>query len=297
MKTRKTPTFADRASNTAIRVVFAGARLLPYPQRVAAMGWIVARIAAPIAGWDKRVRDNLAYVWPDLPEAQVRRMMRDVPDNFGRSLAETYAGPIFAARVGDSPLTGPGVEALAEAHRAKRPVLLITGHFGNYDAMRAALLARGYPVGALYNPMSNPLFNAHYVEAMEGIGKPMFERGRKGLAEMVRFLRGGGMVGVVADHFIMHGTRLEFLGKPAWTALSAAEMGLKYNALVIPTYAVRQPDGLSFRLIVDHPIPHSTPETMTQAMNDSLGALVKDHPEQWFWIHRRWKTPPGYQEG
>ena len=56
-----------------------------------------------------------------------------------------------------------------------------------------------------------------------------------------------------------------------------------------PTYAIRQPDGLSFEIIVEPPIPHGTPEAMTQALNDSLEALVRKHLDQWFWIHRRWK--------
>ncbi|MCG6903848.1 MAG: lauroyl acyltransferase, partial [Rhodobacter sp.] len=79
---------------------------------------------------------------------------------------------------------------------------------------------------------------------------------------------------------------------PAWTALSAAEMAVKYDALVVPIYGLRHADGIGFDIIVDTPIPHGEPLTMTQAMNDSLARLVRDHMDQWFWIHRRWKTPP-----
>lgn len=66
-------------------------------------------------------------------------------------------------------------------------------------------------------------------------------------------------------------------------------MALKYDAVLIPTYAIRQPDGLSFQIIVDPPIPQGTPEAMTQALNDNLERLIRRYPEQWFWIHRRWK--------
>jgi KDO2-lipid IV(A) lauroyltransferase len=165
----------------------------------------------------------------------------------------------------------------------------VTGHFGNYDASRAALIARGYRVGALYMPMTNRHFNEHYVQATSGIGEPLFPRGKKGMADMIRHLRGGGMLGMLVDQHMLHGARLTFFGHPALTALSAADLALKYDALLIPTYAVRQPDGLSFQIIVEPPITPGTPEAMTQALNDSLEALVRKNLDQWFWIHRRWK--------
>jgi len=186
-------------------------------------------------------------------------------------------------------LTGDGVAALEAAHKDGRPVILVTGHFGNYDASRASLIARGYRVGALYNPMKNPWFNDHYVAAISKIGTPLFPRGKKGLGDMVRHLRSGGMLGLLMDQAMRHGAALTFFDQTAMTALSAAELALKYDALVIPTYAVRQPDGLSFKIIVESPIPPGTPEAMTQALNDSLEAVVRQNIDQWFWIHRRWK--------
>jgi KDO2-lipid IV(A) lauroyltransferase len=179
--------------------------------------------------------------------------------------------------------------ALEAAKAEGRPVILATGHFGNYDAVRAALIARDYPLGALYRRMSNPWFNAHYVRAIGRIGQPLFERGRHGMGQMLRHLKSGGMLGILPDQRMGSGVKLSFFGQDALTALSAAEMALKYNALLIPTYAIRQPDGLSFQIIVDEPIEIDAPEAMTQALNDNLEALIRRYPEQWFWIHRRWK--------
>jgi KDO2-lipid IV(A) lauroyltransferase len=262
---------------------------LPYRWRVPLCGWVVARVIAPLAGYRQRVRDNLALVLPDLPSAEVERIARAVPDNVGRTVIEIYSGPEFIAHAVSNPLTGGGVAALEEAHKAGRPVILVTGHFGNYDASRAALIARGYRVGALYMPMANRYFNDHYVRAISGIGTPLFPRGRAGLGDMVRHLRSGGMLGMLVDQHMRHGEELTFFGQEALTALSAAELALKYDALLVPTYAVRAEDGLSFNIIVEPPIPHGTPEEMTQALNDSLEALVRENLDQWFWIHRRWK--------
>jgi Kdo2-lipid IVA lauroyltransferase/acyltransferase len=275
----------DRAIRALIWVLLR----LPYVLRVRLCGWVMAYVIAPVAGYRARVRDNLALVMPGLPEAEIARLLRAVPDNVGRTIIEIYSGAAFTARVAATPPTGAGLAALDAAHRAGRPVILVTGHFGNYDASRAALIARGFRVGALYRPMKNPFFNAHYVAAISRIGTPLFPRGRAGLSDMVRHLKSGGMLGLVIDQHMHHGAPLTFFGVSAQTALSAAELALKYDALLVPTYAIRMADGLNFRIVVEAPIATDTPERMTQALNDSLETLVRAHLDQWFWIHRRWK--------
>lgn len=276
----------------ALRGLIWGLLRLPYRWRVPLCGWVMAQVIAPVAGYRRRVRQNLALVLPDLPKAEVDRIARAVPDNVGRTVIEIYSGADFVRHAVSQPLRGGGVQALAEAHAARRPVILVTGHFGNYDASRAALIARGYRVGALYMPMANRYFNDHYVRAISGIGTPLFPRGRAGLSDMVKHLRSGGMLGMLVDQRMGHGEPLTFFGRPAMTALSAAELALRYDALLVPTYAVRAPDGMSFEIIVEPPIPTGTPEAMTQALNDSLEKLVRQHLDQWFWIHRRWKMRP-----
>lgn len=273
----------------AIRALIWCLLRLPYALRVPLCGWAMTYVIAPIAGYRKRVRDNLALVIPDLPAAEVARLVRAVPDNVGRTIIEIYSGAAFTARVAATPPEGAGLAALDEAHRAGRAVILVTGHFGNYDASRAALIARGFRVGALYRPMKNRFFNAHYVAAISRIGTPLFPRGRAGLSDMVRHLKSGGMLGLVIDQHMHHGAPLTFFGVSAQTALSAAELALKYDALLVPTYAIRLPDGLNFKIVVEAPIAVDTPENMTQALNDSLETLVRAHLDQWFWIHRRWK--------
>ncbi len=261
---------------------------LPFDARRGLAAFLMTRIVAPLGGYRARIRENLALVRPDLPAAEVRRMERAVPRSIGRTLAELYSGPDFVARVAREPLQGPGVPALEEAHRTGRPVLLVTGHLGNYDAIRGSLIARGYRVGGLYRPMDNAFFNEHYVAAISRIGTPLFPRGRKGLADMLRFLKGGGMVGVVLDQSMGDGAILRFFGAEALTSLSPAEMALRYDALILPTYGIRRADG-GFDLLVEAPIPHTTAEDMTQKLNDSLEMQVRAHMDQWLWTHRRWK--------
>ncbi|MGR3250930.1 MAG: lysophospholipid acyltransferase family protein [Paracoccus sp. (in: a-proteobacteria)] len=284
------PTLTDRLANGLFLSVMSVARLLPYDRRIPAMGWLFAHVVAPLAGWRRRIRDNLRLARPDLSPAETEALVRAVPANAGRSLAEIYSGDAFTARIrAADPLEGPGLAALEEAFHSGRPVILACAHFGNYDAMRAALAARGWPVGALYRPMNNEAFNRHYVPAITAIAEPLFPRGRAGLAAMLRFLRGGGWLALGFDQFDHDGAELRFFDLPTRTVLTPAELTRRYDALLVPVAGIRQPDGLSFRVHVGAPVALDEPRTMMQALNDDLEMLVRRHMDQWFWIHRRWK--------
>lgn len=274
--------------NLFLRGIIGLIGLIPYRWRVPTMGWLVSRLA-PLAGFDKRVRNNLKLVFPDLPEAEVRRICRAVPNNVGRTLIEFYANRPFLDRARAAPINGPGLAALEQARNDGRPVIFMAGHFGNYDAARAGLIHRGYDMGSLYRRMANPYYNEHYVHQMASIGTPLFEQGRRGMAQMVRHLKQGGNIAIVGDMHAHGGKELTFFGQPAVTSTVPSELALKYNAVMIPAYAIRQPNGLDFEIVLLDQIRHSDPLTMTQDINDGLEALIREHLDQWFWIHRRWK--------
>lgn len=283
---------ADWLSNCIFRLALGIMLRLPWRLRLQFAAGFASRLVAPVAGWRRRIRDNLTTVLPELAPHEVKRLEREVPANVGRTFVEIYSPNELVARVKHEDLIGPGVQALEDARQQGRPALLVTGHIGNYDAVRIALLMRGYRVGGLYKPMANRHFNEHYVRAIEKIGKPMFPKSRAGMAGMLRFLRQGGMLGIVLDQYMAQGAPLHFMGEPALTALSAAELALKFDALLIPVYGIRRPDS-GFDLIIGQEIPKGSAEEMTQALNDDLAVQVHAHPEQWIWMHRRWRPAPG----
>lgn len=292
-----TPSFLDRARDTALGLAMyapiALARLLPYRWRLPAMGWVTSRIIAPIAGYDKRVRDNLAHVLPDLPEAEVRRLTRAVPDNAGRNMIELYSPEGFVERGRKAPVEGPGLDAIRAARAEGRPIIFVTGHFGNFNAARVAMIEQGFDMGVFYRPMANEFFNRRYIQAMDAISQPMFEQGRRGMMQMVKHLRSGGVLAILTDLNALDGVPLQFFGKPALSPLATAELALKFDAPLVPVWAIRQENGLDYRVIVEEPVPATDPVTMTQEVNDRLEAMVRKHMDQWFWIHRRWKDGIG----
>jgi Kdo2-lipid IVA lauroyltransferase/acyltransferase len=275
--------------NLAARGLIGLALALPYPWRVAFVGWLMRRVIGPYAGYGQRARENLALIWPDLPLAKRIAIAEASLDNAGRTLIENYSTRAFTARARTIEPQGPGYAALIAARNDKRPVILVSGHFGNYEAARASLVARGFDIGGLYRNLSNRYFNAHYVKTMEAFGGPVFPQGRAGTAGFVRHLKEGGQLVLLFDQDVPGAPVLPFLGHPARTALSAAELALRLKADLIPFFATRQPDGLSFAVDLDAPVPHGDAETMTLAITRALETRVAAQPGQWFWIHRRWK--------
>lgn len=278
----------DWLVDRAVRGLLWVALRLPYGWRVPLMGAIL-RAVGGIAGYAKRADEQLAWIFPHLTADERRAITAAVLDNFGRVTIENYSTADQLARAKAWVPHGPGLAACEAALAQRRPILFVSGHFGNYQAARAAMNVRGYAMGGLYRLMNNPFSNAHYIASVEGVGGAAFPRDRRGLAGFVKTLREGGQGAILIDQYVAQGALLDFLGQPAPTALSAAEMALKYNALLVPIYAERLKNGLDFDVQIEAPIPHSDAVTMTQELNDSLAARVRACPAQWLWIHRRWK--------
>ncbi|MDF1854862.1 lauroyl acyltransferase [Pseudooceanicola sp.] len=282
----------DRVITALFVAVIGVMRPLPYRLRVPVFGWITTTLVAPLAGWRRRIGANLAHAWPELPEAEVARLMRLVPDRIGRSVIEFFSPADLIASLKGLELEGPGVAALEAGLAERQPLILASGHIGNYTVFRALIAQRYGQLGALYRPMSNASFDRRYVAALDQSATPLFARNRRGLSDMVTFLRAGNPVAILHDQFIEDGAAIEFFGQKAATALSAADLARRYGAPLIPFYAIRQPDGRSFRLIVEAPIPPGDPAAMMQALTASLEVQVRAHPEQWIWTHRRWGPLP-----
>ncbi|WP_234702909.1 lysophospholipid acyltransferase family protein [Thalassobacter stenotrophicus] len=273
----------------AIRAVISTLSFFPFRQRSAFMAWVMSRVIAPVVGYRKRIRNNLDLILPDLGAAQRNTLTTEVTRNIGRTICELFSPQDLLSMARQTELTGPGLVALEEARAANRPAIVVSGHFGNYDIVRAGLIAHGFNVGGLYRHMNNPFFHKFYLNNISAIGTPLFERGRPGLGQMVRHLKSGGILAALIDVRANTGVPLPFVGQDALTATSMAELALRYDALLVPSYATRLASGEGFVADCESPIPHTDPETMTRALNHSLEIRVLKNPEQWFWIHNRWK--------
>jgi KDO2-lipid IV(A) lauroyltransferase len=135
------------------------ARALPYRARLA-FGSLVARLLIGLVpDMRRRVENNLRLIFPDMPAAERDRIRAASADSFGRTMIEVMSRRAFQARGAWTGPAGPGWEALQAARAARRGALLVSGHFGQWEAVRAALIAHGIESGAMIRPIKNPWLN------------------------------------------------------------------------------------------------------------------------------------------
>jgi len=273
----------------AIRGLIGAAMALPFDRRRALMGAAMARIIGPLAGYGRRARANLGLIHPDMAAPDRHRIARTVLDNAGRTIIENYSWREFGASLSQTEPTGPGLPALEDARAEGRAVLFVTGHYGNHEAPRQVLTRMGCTIGGIYKPMTNPYFNAHYIRTMTEMSGPVFPKGPQGTRGFIRHLKSGGMATILFDVHDRDGVPLPFLGRTALTSTSAAMLALRHDAVLIPYFGIRRPDGTGFSIELDAPIAHGDPVDMTLSMTRSLEARIARDPGQWFWVHRRWK--------
>jgi KDO2-lipid IV(A) lauroyltransferase len=264
-------------------------RLLPYPARLAFGGWLGRTIVGGLPKFRRRVAANLAHVMPELSREEQARVLRGVGDTFGRTFVEILNNPAFHARRSWTGPTGAGVAAIEAAAREGTGAVLVTGHFGQWEGARAWMTSRGINCAGVYRPTDNPHLNRIYLSNLEAGGTPIFPKGAQGVRGIVRHVARGGIVAILTDQHDRRAKRFDFLGKPAPTSSVPAELALKFKVPLVPIYGVRAADGAHVAVEAEAPIPHTTAAEMTQAVNDSLAARVRAHPEQYYWLHRRWE--------
>lgn len=279
----------DWLSDRVLRGLLGTVMTLPYEKRVRAMGRIMANGIGPLTSYRKRAETNLAMIYPDLCAVERRKLATAVCDNFGRTLIENYSWRDFGQRLAKTTPVGAGLDALDDARSKGKPVIFVTGHIGNHEAPRHVLTQTGLTIGGLYRPMANAYFNAHYAKTMSSWGGPVFAQGRQGTIGFAKHLKSGGMATLLFDVASSGGTDIPFLGHPARTATSAADLALRLDAIVIPYFGIRKTDGFGFDVHVETPVIPDTPIAMMTAMTARLEARISATPAQWFWVHRRWK--------
>ncbi len=287
-KARKHGGWQDWIVDRILRGLIGLALAMPWETRSGMMGWLTSRIIAPLAGYRKRAIANLTYIYPDTPDAEKRRIANAVAENAGRTMIENYDTAGLLDRTQNQAITGAGLPIIEQARKDGTPVLMVTAHYANFEIPRAALVNRGFQIGGLYRPMSNPFFNEHYAQNMKRLSGPVFEKGKRGTLGLIRHIAKGGFGVLLFDLHDRNGLPIPFLGKPAPTLTSAAEIAVRTGAILVPFFATRHADGVNFDVEIEAPIDHTSPEEMTVEMTRRLERRITDHPEQWFWIHRRW---------
>jgi KDO2-lipid IV(A) lauroyltransferase len=249
-------------------------------------------------------KDNLRRSFPEWKEEEVDRVARGVWVHFGGVMFDLVR---ILAR-------GPGaVEPLAvvehgehaeAAHRSPNGVVIVTGHFGNWETHGIVHARRFGSIGVVARPLDNPTLDHAMTTLRESAGNEVIEK-EHAMIRSMRRLKDGQGVAFVVDQNVQEkeGIFVDFFGRPACTTPFAARLAIKTGAPVLPCRAVMMPD-FSYRVIYDAPIDPKAFGTddagvraLTQAMMKTTEAWIRANPDQWLWMHRRWHTQPARAGG
>ncbi len=276
----------DAVESAAFALAIAPFFAMPADWAIRAFG-AVGRSLLPRTPFARRIHANLALVRPGWDAAARRRIAAEVGDNFGRVLAEYIRMPSVAARA--ERRRAEGLDRLTGALAEGRGAVLVSAHFGNWEAARLAARDAGVEVGIFYRAFNNRWFDALSLLRIRAAGGPVLHKGKGGSRAMLGHLKAGGAIMVLLDQRASAGPALPFMGRPAETAVAVAAFCARTGAALIPVSARRDATGLGFDVRFEAPIPPGAPEAMTEAVNARIAAWVEETPGQWFWLHNRWR--------
>jgi len=232
-----------------------------------------------------------------LDPAAAARTARACFENIGRTVAEFAIAGSRPDELFDR-MDLEGVEHLQAALAKGRGVFLLSGHCGNWELL-GARLGREVPMTSLARAMANPLVDAAVEAQRRGAGVRTLDA-RDAVREILRTLRRGEAVAMLLDQNALRHERVfvPFLGRPAATNLGLAMLALKTGAPVLPAFSARGTDG-RHRAWIGAPIPLAEAGgrderigVSTARFTAAIEGYVRRHPDQWFWVHNRWKRSP-----
>ena len=234
--------------------------------------------------------------FPDKPPAEVERLSRAVFAHFGglaADLCRSEREPVekLLARV-----EVVGLEHAIRAAASGRGVFFATPHLGNWEWAALVTGASGIPLTIVVRPLDNPLLDARLVAMRQKTGCRVVSK-RDAARTLLKALRSGGVVGILADQRARppDAVVVPFFGRPAWTTTSVARLAGRTGALILPVVCLRTAPG-RYRLVYSEALdPAAMPEggrkmeLLTARITELVESQVRDAPEQWLWLHDRWR--------
>jgi KDO2-lipid IV(A) lauroyltransferase len=243
---------------------------------------------------------NLVLAFPQKSQAERKRILRGEFVSLGRQLAEVCQFPRYTLKNVERVVIYDGLEHFLEARNRGKGVLFLTAHFGGWELSAFTHSLHGHWLHVVMRPMDNPyldrlLQSMRMCHGNKVVPKDDFVRGLLGA------MKKGEVVGILMDTNMTppQGIFVDFFGVPACTASGMARIALKTDAVVVPTFTIWDEALGKYRLRFDPALALVRSDDLeadiaanTQMFTKVIEDYVRKYPEQWLWVHRRWKTRP-----
>lgn len=259
---------------------------------VSAMGARAGRLARRILPRrDALARENMLRA---LPGCDPEPLLDEMWQNLGRTFFELTKIREIERTAGAGILEVVGAERLHEAVAAGRGLVLISGHVANWETAALGVALQGVQPAIMFRAPTNTAVNG-LLGQMRPKAATFLEKSRQGTTRAFAIVRDGGCAGFLMDHRYNKGVTVDFFGRPANIAPTAALMARKYRCPVIPVRPERIGEGARFRVTIcppleldyDLPADDFAQTTIQQAMS-ALESWIRERPAHWFWVQRLW---------
>jgi Kdo2-lipid IVA lauroyltransferase/acyltransferase len=248
----------------------------------------------------KTAEFNLRLAFPDWKDAQRKDVTRKMVRNLGWMAAEFARLPRLTKENVEDVVILEGHENFLEGQRRGKGVLYLTGHIGAWELSSFAHALYGYPLHYMARPLDNKRLDALVNQYRCASGnRPIFKN--ESARVMLKILKDSGTIGILADQNTLpvEGVFVDFFGKLACTTTGLARVALHTGAAVVPGYAYWDEGIQKYRLRFEPPVELiRTGDTErdvfenTQRFAKVIEEIIRKHPDQWVWVHKRWKTRP-----
>jgi KDO2-lipid IV(A) lauroyltransferase len=267
-----------------------------------AVAFLFARLLPQKVVRGRVARENLRQAFPERSEAEIEQLVLGMWRHLFRMVVEIVQLPRKVGRDNMADVfTFRNRDETVRALCSGRPVLVLGGHFGNWEVGNVAFGAFGFPVNGVARDLDNPYLHNWFLKIRRKSGGKLISK-RGGGGEMTDVLARRGLLGLLCDQDAGDkGLFVPFFGRNASTFKSIALLAMEYRALVVVGYALRLPDDfqnahwvryeIGCEEIID-PDECRDVEEITYRYTAALERVVRRAPEQYFWVHRRWKSQP-----
>jgi Kdo2-lipid IVA lauroyltransferase/acyltransferase len=281
-------------AEAALFLAFMGFFRLIGLDAASAVGGFIGRTIFARTGVTRRARDNLAMAFPEKSLAEREAIIAAMWDNLGRVVAEYAHLDKFDIHGPDPRIRLENAEDLE--HMRGRSVLILSGHFANWEIMPITGARFGLDGAIVYRPPNNPYVDRYISRARAKKGYSEQISKHNGVKRIFTLLRNNKAILLLADQKTNEGIAVPFFGQDAMTTPAPAALALKLKTPIIFASNKRL-GGARFAVTVYPPLeftPSGDDEAdtraLTAAINRQLEEIVRAHPAQWLWIHRRWPS-------
>ncbi|KQY30231.1 lipid A biosynthesis acyltransferase [Caulobacter sp. Root1455] len=267
-------------------------RLLGVDAASAFGGWL-GRTVGPLSGAHKVAARNLTLAFPDKDEAWRAAMLKAQWDGLGRTFAEFPLMDKILPSTGRVEVVNQ--QRLFQIAADKVPVVFVSGHLSNWEVMPAAIVDSGVTCEMTYRAANNPYVDDRIKASRFRYGVRLFApKGGDGARELLEAMKRGVSVALMNDQKFNTGVEGLFFGHPVRTAPGPSRLAIRFGTVLQPM-SVQRTKGARFRAVVHDPIvlPDTGDRTAdieagVKLVNAFMEDRIRERPEEWFWVHRRW---------